>query len=217
MSGGEVTVDILKDNLGNAAKIPEKVFNKMNQVTAAVKEGIDQAEENIEKIHQTLGELDRFEGTVIKEAFNRFYAAEAELVGVRDDLFQLALTTISKSKVLQHLIKNWDKNPQKILEAELKMAEQLVTESLATLKNAQQKYDQVMASIRDVQTNLKEMTTKVNNMVDENSDDYEKWTTGIRGGVYGTSATSTTTCIFVDAFLTFGKLFRPAASTFYFL
>merc|ERR1719277_224666 len=72
-------------------------------------------------------------------------------------------------------------------------------ETLETLKDALGKYNSALETFENLNSSIEKQNRKLEKMVTKDSAEFKAWTEGMRGGIYGTIAGTTTGCIVADA------------------
>jgi len=157
-------------------------------------------------------ELRTLETEQIKFGDNYFLAyneAKSYLRETRQELRKLADRTVKDVRDLKGLLEGLDKtNNSPFLKLSINKMRDLMIETLETLKKARGLYNSAVNAFQNLNSSIKIQNKLIQNMVTENTEEYDAWVSKVREGIYGSSAETTTGCIITDAIEALG-ISRP--------
>merc|ERR1712066_537448 len=186
------------DSLPGFAEETKAIFNN-SKLFETVAESLTEAEQAILQMDSELKLLESEEVQFEDNYFPAYNEAKQYLRESRQNLRKLADRTVKEVKALKTLLKDLDKNEDTVLLKEsLDIMKDLMIETLETLKEALGKYNSALVTFENLNSSIGKQNRKLEKMTTKNSAEYKAWTQNLRGGIYGTIAT-TTACIIADA------------------
>merc|ERR1712150_137826 len=157
-------------------------------------------------------ELRTLETEQIQFGDNYFLAyneAKSYLRETRQELRKLADRTVKDVRDLKGLLEGLDKtNNSTFLKLSINKMRDLMIETLETLKKARGLYNSAVNAFQNLNSSIKIQNKLIQNMVTENTEEYDAWVSKVREEIYGSSAETTTGCIIADAFEALG-IYHP--------
>jgi len=196
--------DIIKqfESLPGFTEDTKAIFkNVMSEMYEKVAENLLEAEKNILELNMELRLFKTEEANFKEDYFPAFNEAKRYLRESRQKVRKLADRTVKEVVSLKVLLTALDESEDTVLlKVSLDKMKALMIETLKTLKGAHEKYNSAQQTIQNLNSSINEKNMFLENMVTNNTTEYENWTTDLRGAINGTIGETPTACKIADYF-----------------
>lgn len=199
-------VDKVIGLLEEGGKISKEALTTMKNHFKKLNEILKMTDINIEQLQTELYQIR--ESNITSEYLDNYWQGKEELQLARSDIRKLAFRTTAAVRDIKILLQQWDDKETSFIEAELQMLKSLMKEILRTLKDAKEKYNNAIKSMKATSNQLTATNNTLSAMLDEQSEEYSEWTNTVRTGAYGGATVVTAAiCLPVDATVAGGNIF----------
>ena len=169
-------IEATTEALSSGTNIPKATLNQLKHVFEALDLLLQEADQNIAQL-------------------------QAEIVSTDS----LNSTTVQATELIKILIDNFEETND-FIRIQFDLMEELVDETLKTLKEAKQKYNNAIHNLEKSSTQLSTTKAGIDKMLDSRSAEYKTWTTKVRTGTYGGCGALTAGTLVADFLGCSGKL-----------
>jgi len=215
--------DFAKDILTGGKNMLEFVQNMQTHAKETYEKQIKETQETLKSIMQGIETLDEKHKTIAAEAVTEVLKVKTILRVTRTELNELAeriIDAMDEFKATALTVFNGEvttkEDIEDILSFDYETMKTLIGEGQLLIDKAQEAYADVGASLTKIEDNLTKYEQFVNAIVNDEKravDFHESSVMISRATIYSSCATSTTVCIFVDIFMTFGACSAINAGT----
>jgi len=193
----------------------DKGLAKLSEVSGAPKEALENAAEtftkiagfiktatdNIESMYAEMSEVEDLGNEISNDFLLQFNEVKNDIRECRQELRRLAVTTVKHSEDLKDLVDGLDKNPDIVLlQATIDTMKDLLINTKEKLTNANTKYRNAIRVMIDIDSRMKILSLELENLGNENSEEYKKFAHEIRAGTYGSCGGLAAGMIVADIF-----------------
>jgi len=202
----DIIIDQIVDVMNNGTNIQGTIIKNVKITVAKVDQLMKDVENKLIALTNDIGIINSERIKATKEAITTYRSVKSTLRVARNELKRLADKTIRTTGDLILYMEAWDseskesKHSKEYLKEQATILRELVAESKIILGDAKTKYDESADKIDIVNSKLETLKRGMDQMLDENSAEHDKWTAELRGGVYGTAGASTVGFIIADIF-----------------
>jgi len=143
---------------------------------------LQQAEQNIFELVQEMEELEIDTSKIPNNFMEQYTQKKTELHKVRQNLRILAKRTLRETNVYTASLQIED---EIIQQATRENMEELIAETKTQLTTADQHYNSAVDILTSLSLNLEQVVEKLDRSLTNGTEEYEKWTSNLRTGVYG--------------------------------
>lgn len=173
------------EKLSEVGKLPKEALENAQQTFSDILGYITEASENIEKIYAEMSEVENAGNEISQDFLLKFNEVKNELRECRQELRQLATSTVLHSKDLKTLVEELDTNSDIVLlQATIDTMKDLLINTKEKLSAANTKYRNAIRVMTDIESRMKILILDLENRVNENSNEYKQFAHEVRSGTY---------------------------------